>query len=80
MSITKSCRLTEADSERLGMAAEEGNLLEGELVRDAIRYYMAANPRGYQSFRGVNGPKQAEQAGAEDRLEGGVYDPTEEDA
>lgn len=80
MSVTKSCRLTEADSERLGEAAEESNRLEGELVREAIRYYMAANPRGFSAFRGVHGSKRAEQAGAEERLDGVVYDPTEEDA
>lgn len=81
MSVTKSCRVTEVMSDRLGAAAEESERLEGELVREAIRFYVTRNPEGYAAFDGY-GASTRRDTSANDTAKGlgdRVYDPIGEE-
>lgn len=50
MSKTTGCRLPEPLTARVQQAVEEQAMLESELVRRAIRFYIEKNPDGFRAF------------------------------
>lgn len=65
-----SCRLTPDFGSVLDAAAAERGLLRSELLRSALRYYIANNPDGYQAFENVRG---LEERSAEYPPEGEIW-------
>lgn len=53
---TTTCRLPDPLAKRLETAAEERGAFQSEIVRRAIRYYVAENPDEIRAFTGVFSP------------------------
>lgn len=53
---TKSCRFPGRTVERIEDAASENEVLESELFRRAVRYYIRENPDELAAFSGDEGP------------------------
>jgi hypothetical protein len=83
---TVSCKIPAGMGSKLEAAAAERDVFRSELLRAAIRHYVATNPDGYSAFerdsrgqvRIEKGPCSARHEGESDRFsDGGLYDPTE---
>lgn len=83
---TVSCKIPRSMGAKLEAATAERDVFRSELLRAAIRYYVAANPDGYTSFEKesgghVRGEKESNsthrQRESESLSDRGLYDPME---
>lgn len=69
MSTTTACRLPDPVATTVQKAVDESGILQSELVRRAIRYYIEQNPDGISAFASQPGRDQNQVS---------MYDPLED--
>lgn len=73
-----NCRVPDGLGERIDEAADEQMNFRSEVVRRAIKWYIAENPDDITAFSRTGRTSRAGHEEAEVDVESGIYDPAEE--